>query len=80
MESRYRAYFRQAGPRQAWPVPDATDPGEAARAFLLGHRPADPDLKAVEIVVLNGEGSRYAFSVDIDTCEAQPLEYDASAG
>ena len=74
MEPRYSAYFRQAGPRQAWPVPDAADPGEAARIFVNCHRPADPDLRAVEIVVVNGEGPGYAFSVDIDTGEARPLD------
>jgi len=74
MEPRYCAYFRQAGPRQAWPVPNAADPEDAARIFVGRHRPADPDLKAIEIIVVNGEGPGYAFSVDIETGAAHRLD------
>lgn len=74
MEPRYCAYFRQAGPRQAWPVPDAADPMEAARIFVGGHRPADPDLKTIEVIVVNGKGPLFTFCVDIDTGEAHPLD------
>jgi hypothetical protein len=74
MEPRYCAYFRNAGPRQAWSVPDAADPQDAARIFVDHHRPADPDLKAVEIIVTNGNGPDCAFRVDVDTGEAQRLD------
>lgn len=75
MEPRFYAHFSEAGPRQAWPVPDAPDATSAAKQFLASHRLANPEIERIAITVIDRIADEHRnFQIDLRSGEAIPCD------